>query len=801
MTNEYPDDKTGWYKNVVDTSVDGIYLLDPETKKILLFNQSFCTLLGYSPEEISSLTIYEIIQAPKNDIDNRISQLIQEQKKLCGERLYRKKNGETFPVIASATIFTISNKKFLSTIIHDITERKKQERELQKSEEKFRIITENIGDFILLVNERDLITFASPSLRRLGYNPDNLIGKKFRSFILPEDYSLLDESIIKVQNTFLAQTTEFRFLRNDSLPRVMETTLNWLVNDSGEWLIYIMRDITQRKQLEQKLKESEERFRKLAENAVDLIYRYEFTPKRGFTYVSPSTTFITGYTPEEHYADPDLGIKIVHPDDRKLLEDYFNNKGNFGSPIVMRWIRKDGTIIWTEQRNIPCYDSYGTLMAIEGIARDITKRKMAEEMLITERQLLRTIINNIPSTIYAKDLHCRKTLTNKKDLEYCGAHSESEVLGKDDFAFYPKEIAEQFYNDDQTVLRTGKPVLNREERIRFPDGSYGYLLTSKIPLFDENGNCYGLVGIGTDITERKKMEQEREQLLASLQQKNLEIEHTLEQLQQAQTGLIQAEKLASIGQLTAGIAHEINNPLAFVSSNLNRFDEYFHEITTLLRKWQNLTTLLENNASLKEYLTTLKEDEERVNVEFVVHDFEELMKHTREGITRIKNIVNQLRGFTHLASSQFAPANINEALEETILLVWNELKYNATLHKNYGNIPLVVCNIGELKQVFVNLLVNAAHALQGKGDIFISTTNTDSTVTISIRDTGCGIPPENLKRIFDPFFTTKQVGKGTGLGLWLVSTIIQKHHGTIEVQSEPGKGTEFIVTLPLGTTT
>lgn len=659
-----------WYKKVIEQTTDGVYLLDPESKHIVKANEAFCTMLGYKKEEIETISVYDFVNASYEDIDRRIAQLLQKRETTCGERIYRKKTGELLPVLVTATTFTLGSKPFLSTIVHDITERKNREYELQKSEERFRIITENIGDFILLVNEQGKITFASPSLQRLGYNPDELKGKKFLTLIVQEDIPLFEQAIMAVQQTFLPVSVEFRLYDANGTPHNMESTLNWLVNDTGEWTIYIIRDITERKRIEQQL--------------------------------------------------------------------------------------------------------------------------------AAERSLLRTIINHIPYNIYAKDTAGRKTLTNKQDLMYLGAHSEEDVLGKDDFAFYPKEIAEQFYKDDMRVLQTGTPILQREERICCKDGSTGYLLTSKIPLRNEAGEIIGLVGIGVDITERKRLEEEREHLLKTLQEKNVEIEQNLEQLKQMQNGLIQSEKLASIGQLTAGIAHEINNPLAFVSSNLNRFDEYFHDVATLLSQWQDFGKMAEEHKFLTNHLASLREAEERTDVTFVLHDFEELMKHTREGITRIKNIVNQLRGFTHLASSQFAPADIHQALEETITLVWNELKYKATLHKNYGALPPVVCNIGELKQVFVNLLVNVAHALEEKGDIFITTSASEKEVRIAIRDTGCGIPPENLKKIFDPFFTTKPIGKGTGLGLWLVSTIIQKHHGTIEVNSEVKKGTEFIITLPLG---
>ncbi len=295
----------------------------------------------------------------------------------------------------------------------------------------------------------------------------------------------------------------------------------------------------EKRQAEAALHESEARFRRLAENAQDLIYRYEFFPHRGFTYVSPAATSITGYTPEEHYADPDLGRKLVHPDDRPLLERYFQNEGVFRQPLILRWIRKDGTLIWTEQRNVPIYDAAGNLVAIEGIARDITTRQQAErqllatqaelqrllteaqqtrfallsmtedlhqmaESLTAEHTLLRTLVDHLPVAVYAKDTEGRKILANPVDLRNLGVASEAEVLGKTDAELFPAELATTFIADDRYVLESGQPILGREEQIIQPDGTLGWQLTSKAPLHDSTGKVIGLVGIGQNITARKQ---------------------------------------------------------------------------------------------------------------------------------------------------------------------------------------------------------------------------------------------------------------------------------------------------------
>jgi signal transduction histidine kinase len=307
----------------------------------------------------------------------------------------------------------------------------------------------------------------------------------------------------------------------------------------------------------------------------------------------------------------------------------------------------------------------------------------------------------------------------------------------------------------------------------------------------------GLVGISHDITERVRRDQERQLLETQLKERNAELERMVTDLKNMQGHLVQSEKMASLGQLVAGIAHEINNPLAFVASNLNRFKEYFDDTLSVLKEWQTVGKQLEANPLWEPQLRLLKSAEQQADLEFITEDFENLMRHARDGAERIKSIVNKMRGFARTSGNEFQEANINAALEDTLTIVWNELKYKATIQKEYGTLPPVVCNIGELKQVFVNLLVNAAHAIAEKGVITIRTAHKGENVEIQVADTGSGIAPEHLNKIFDPFFTTKPVGKGTGLGLWICMTIIQNHHGTITVDSRVGQGTTFTVTLPV----
>jgi signal transduction histidine kinase len=275
-----------------------------------------------------------------------------------------------------------------------------------------------------------------------------------------------------------------------------------------------------------------------------------------------------------------------------------------------------------------------------------------------------------------------------------------------------------------------------------------------------------------------------------------------ENLKKSQVQLLQSEKMASIGQLAAGVAHEINNPSGFVSSNLKTLSEYQNDIEKVVREYRKLVKNMKNTRTVEHLLPSISEQikritdlEAEVDIDFILNDVPDLIKESREGTERIKKIVIALKDFAHPGDDKLKFADINKGLDSTLNVVWNELKYKSTVTKDYGDIPSVRCYPQQLNQVFMNLLVNAAQAIEKQGEIRLLTRAFDGYVEIKISDTGKGIPEEDLSKIFDPFFTSKEIGKGTGLGLNVVYNIIQKHKATIDVQSEVGKGTTFSIRL------
>ncbi len=291
-----------------------------------------------------------------------------------------------------------------------------------------------------------------------------------------------------------------------------------------------------------------------------------------------------------------------------------------------------------------------------------------------------------------------------------------------------------------------------------------------------------------DIAQRKLAE-------AELTQRNAELAVLNQQLNDAHGLLMQSEKLASIGQLAAGVAHEINNPIGYVYSNLDSLEQYLEDVLGVLDAYAGAEAAIADPAVLAQ----LQQVKQERDLAYLRQDLPALLTEAKEGITRVRKIVQDLKDFSRVdTAQQWEAADLHRCLDSTLSVVWNELKYKADVSKDYGELPEVVCVPSQLNQVFMNLMVNAAQAIEGaRGTITLRTGAAADTVWIEVGDTGKGIPAEIQGRIFDPFFTTKAVGKGTGLGLSLSYGIVQKHHGTIEVSSVVGAGTTFRIVLPI----
>jgi two-component system NtrC family sensor kinase len=432
---------------------------------------------------------------------------------------------------------------------------------------------------------------------------------------------------------------------------------------------------------------------------------------------------------------------------------------------------------------------------------------MTKILIVDDEQAIRQLLgqllekNGYDCTLAANAAQARECL-KKQDFEL--VVSDIRMPGESGLDLIRYVLAE--HPDTPALMVSGLDNSSTTETA-LGIGAYGYIIKP----FDSRGV---LISVSNALRRRQleidnrayreNLEQMVQERAAALHKSNEELEHTLSRLKETQVQMIQSEKMASIGQLAAGVAHEINNPAGFINSNLNTLLDYQRDIGKLIRQYRHLVTNLkgivageEGWAAISEQVEGIVALEAETDIDFILDDVLNLIGESQDGTERLKRIVSDLKDFVHPGKDKLESADINRCLESTLNVVWNELKYKAAVTKEYGELPLVECYPHQLNQVFMNLLVNAAQAIKEKGEINIVTQALDGQVEIKISDTGSGIPKENLSKIFDAFFTTKEVGKGTGLGLHIAYDIIKKHKGTIDVDSEVGKGTTFTIRLQI----
>jgi len=910
----------------INSTIDGILVVD-DLGKIVQQNRRF-TEIFQLPEELLDINDDQLVRDHVESLIADHEAFIARVKYLYAHRMetsrdkLKLKDGRFLDRYSSPVIDESGRYHGRIWTFRDITERERSEAELKS---KTALLGAQINSTI------DGILVLDTASQRILQN-----RRFFEIFKFPPELQASSDgaqareyakSLMKDPAAFQAK---FDYLKN----RPMETSRDEIelkdgtvldrysapvVDEAGHHYgrIWTFRDITERKRSEDKLRQ----LSMAVEQSPAVVVITDPTGK--INYVNRKFTECTGYSPSEVLGKNPriLNSGYSSPETYKALWQTITQGCEWRGEFRNR--KKNGELYWEAATITPILDSAGAITNFLALKEDITSQKAAERNLAKakivaeeanrklrakhlaleeERQILRALINNVPDLMFVKDAQSRFVVANAQTARSMRVSTPNELLGKTDFDFLPPEIARNFYEDDQEVLRSGNPLYNREELCLDENGNEIQVLTTKVPIRDREGKITGIAGVGRNISARKQMEnalREAEQKfrgifdnapvgifqstpegrflnvnpsmasifgydspeemvtliddidrqfyavskdrddfkarvasLGGVQSYECEAyrkdgkriwlsmsvrgifeggvairyEGMCEDITQQKLlreQLLQAQKLESVGQLAAGIAHEINTPTQFVTDNLAFLRGAWSTSSHLLERYRNC---VRDAASAlgPTIIALLENEEEEADLAFISSEVPAAIDQGLDGMRRVAQIVKAMKEFSHPDSGDKVQLDLNRAIESTITIARSEWKYVADVVTDFeAALPLVVCYPGEINQVVLNLLVNASHAIKDKGKegergkIAISTRSRGRFAEISISDTGTGIPLSIQTRIYEPFFTTKDVGKGTGQGLAMAhSVVVKKHHGKIWFTSEMGVGTTFFIDLP-----
>jgi PAS domain S-box-containing protein len=425
---------------------------------------------------------------------------------------------------------------------------------------------------------------------------------------------------------------------------------------------------------------------------------------------------------------------------------------------------------------------------------------LADNAHLREQLALRDLaLDGIQSTFVISDrttveptiLYCNRMAADMFGLQRdqvigmgLGVMSQYNVTSKRDF------------RKDHAVLSTGQSLAYEFEVSR-ADGSTFWRGVTVVPIFGSDGSLVRSIAMGADITAKREAARRSQELQDQLVVELKERERMVGELHLAQ-------KLESVGRLASGIAHEINTPIQYIGDCIHFLRSAYGDLDQILEGWQTALAGIRGTPQIGDLRLRVDEIVVKYELAFLRAEIPKAFERMSDGVARVTNIVSAMKEFAHPDANEQSAADINHAIRSTLIVATNVYKFVASVHTDFAELPDVVCNIGQLNQVFLNLVVNASHAIEdaarptGTGEIKIVTSQSDDRVVIRISDNGCGIPTENLSKLFDPFFTTKEVGRGTGQGLAIAhSIVVDKHGGELSVKSVPGEGTEFTLWLPI----
>ena len=575
-------------------------------------------------------------------------------------------------------------------------------------------------------------------------------------------------------------------------------------------------DITEPKQAEEALRESEARYQKLSANLPGIIYQFLLRADGSFSfpYISHACRELLELEPEDVLQNGVLVRNLIHPDDLQNHDESVAISAQTLQPWQWegRMVLPSGKIRWLQIMSRPEAKENGAFLW-DGIAVDVTDRKQAELALQESQQFIKKVADATPGILYLYDLEEQRNIYTNTSMFALLGYTSDEITAMDSSLMpeliHPEDFPKIVKHHASFAGIEDGETREIEYRIRAADGKILWL-QSRDTIFSRNadGQAKVIIGVSQDITTRKQAEEALRQSEGREREKARDLESALLELRSTQTQLIQTEKMSSLGQLVAGIAHEINNPVNFIHANIDYLNQYTKQLLDLVTLYEQ--EYPEPNSKIVDRI-------QDIDLDFMAEDLRKVVGSMQVGTDRIRQIVLSLRNFSRLDESAMKPVDIHAGIESTLLILQHRLKSHDSrpeieVIKEFGKLPLVECYASQLNQVFMNIIANGIDAIEEQyqklsvprsqthsGRIAICTRVTaQNTVMVEISDNGTGMPQGIVDRIFNPFFTTKAVGKGTGLGMSIAhSIVVEKHNGKIKCISSIGCGTTFQIEIPI----